>query len=191
TKAPASLLLQGTVDLQLAELLDPDISSSGQLRFDINSYGRENPNVHGQIRIVNANVATGTVPLGVQNGNGVLTLMQDRLQITEFKAAVGGGDFSASGAVAYRPSLHFDVALDGQDTHVLYNNVRGTFNTKLSLDGDMDSAQLNGQVNVAQLQFTPAFDLMDFAASLGGGDITPPPIGGFQQALRLNVGIDS
>src|SRR5262249_27213126 len=45
--APASMLLQGSVDLQLAQLLDPDIVSSGQLKFDIDSYGRRaDPNVH-------------------------------------------------------------------------------------------------------------------------------------------------
>jgi len=55
----------------------------------------------------------------------------------------------------------------------------------------MDSAQLQGQIGVAQLQFTPAFDLMDFMGDLGGGASTPPPVGGFEQALRLNVGINS
>ena len=192
SNAPASLLLRGTVDLQLAQMFDPEISSSGQIRFDIDSYGkRENPNVHGQVKIVNANITTGTVPLGLQNGNGVLTLLQDRLQITQFKGTVGGGDFNASGAVVYRPSLRFDVAFAGEETHVLYNNIRGTFNTKLALAGNMDSAQLQGQVNVVQLQFTPAFELMDFMGALGGADSTPPPVGGFEQALRLNVGIDS
>ncbi len=192
SNAPASMLLEGAVDLQLAQLLDPDITSSGQLRFDVNSYGqRANPNVHGEIRIVNANFATGTVPLGLQNGNGVLTLLQDRLQITQFRGMLGGGDFRVSGAVVYRPAVHFDIALATKDTRVLYNNIRGVFDTKLALVGSTDSAQLNGQVHVAQLQFTPAFDLMDFMGELGGGASTPPPAGGFEQALRLNVGIKS
>jgi translocation and assembly module TamB len=192
TNAPASMLLQGSMDLQLAQMFDPDISSSGQLRFDIDSYGRrDRPNVHGQIRIVNANIATGTVPLGLQDGNGVLTLLEDRLQITQFKGLVGGGDFSASGAVVYRPGVRFDVALSGRDTRMLYNNVRAAFDTKLALAGTMDSAQLNGQVQIAQVQFTPAFDLMDFMGDLGGGASTPPPTEGFAQALELNVGIAS
>jgi translocation and assembly module TamB len=192
SNAPASMLLQGSLDLQLAQLFDPDIVSSGQLKFGINSYGkRANPNVHGEVRIVNANFATGTVPLGLENGNGVITLLADRLQITQFRGILGGGDFSASGAVVYRPAMRFDVALATQDTRVLYNNIRGAFNTKLALVGNMDSAQLQGQVGVEQLQFTPAFDLMDFMGDLGGGASTPPPVGGFEQALRLNVGINS
>ena len=192
SNAPASTLLQGSVDLQLAQLFDPDIVSSGQLKFDINSYGRRaEPNVHGQVNIVNANFATGTIPLGLENGNGVLTLLQDRLQIAQFHGTVGGGDFSASGAVVYRPAIHFDLALAGQNTRILYNNIRGAFNTRLALAGTMDNAQLQGQVGVQQLQFTPAFELMDFMGELGGGASTPPPVGGFQQALRLNVNINS
>ena len=192
SKAPASLLLQGSLDLQLAQMFDPDITSSGQLRFDVNSYGqRQQPNVHGEIHIVNADISTTSAPLGLQNGNGVVTLLGDRLQISQFHGVVGGGDFSASGGVVYRPALRFDVALAGRDTRLLYNNVRGAFDTKLALLGDMDSARLQGQVTVTQLQFTPAFDLMDFMGTFGGGASTPPPIGGFQQALALNVGVDS
>ena len=190
--APASILLEGSVDLDLAQILDPDLVSSGQIKFDINSYGqRSNPNVHGEVRIVNANFSTGTVPLGLQNGNGVLTLLADRLQITQFQGILGGGNVTASGAVTYRPAVHFDVTLSGQDTRVLYNNIRGAFNSKLTLVGNMETAQLQGRVDVEQLQFTPAFDLTEFMSELGGGAATPPPVGGFQQALQLNVGINS
>ena len=192
TNAPASMLLQGSVDLSLVQIFDPELESSGQLKFDINSYGRRSdPNVHGEVHIVNANFATGTVPLGLQNGNGVLTLLADRVQISQFKGILGGGDVTASGAVVYRPAMHCDVTISARDTRVLYNDVRGAFNSKLTLVGNMDDAQLQGRVDVEQLQFTPAFDLMEFMSELGGGAATPPPAGGFQQALRLNVGINS
>lgn len=192
TDAPASVLLKGSMDLKVAQMFDPDIVSSGQVQFDIDSYGkRSDPNVNGQIRITNVNVTAAAVPLGLQNGNGVLTLLKDRLQITQFNGLIGGGDFSASGGVIYRPAMRFDVGLSTHDTRVLYNNIRGAFNTKLVLMGTLDSAQLQGQVSLEQLQFTPAFDLMDFMGELGGGAATPPPVGGFQQALSLNIGIKS
>jgi hypothetical protein len=90
--APASMLVQGSVDLRLAQLVSPDITSAGELRFDIDSNGRRSdPNVQGQIRIVNASFATAGAPLGLQNGNGVLTLTQDRLDVTQFNGKVGGG----------------------------------------------------------------------------------------------------
>jgi translocation and assembly module TamB len=190
--APVSLLLQGTMDLKLAELLDPDITSAGQLRFNINSYGqRANPDVQGQVQVVNASFATGDMPLGVQNGNGVLTLTKDRLNITSFQANVGGGTLKASGGVSYRPGLYFDLALAGNDIRVLYpDNVRSVSDLNLALTGTTDSALLRGNIRINQLSFTPDFDVSDLMAS-AGTDTTPPPAQGFGQNLQLDIGVAS
>ena len=135
---PASMLVRGSVDLRLAQLVSPDITSAGELRFDIDSYGRRSdPNVQGQIHIVNASFATAGAPLGLQNGNGVLTLTRDRLNITQFKGSVGGGVVTASGGIVYRPQLQFDLAMAGKGVRVLYDqNVRTTLNSNLALSGN-------------------------------------------------------
>lgn len=191
--APASLLLLGNVDLRLAELVSPDVTSSGQLQFNINSFGRRaDPNVEGQIRIVNATFATGDVPLGLSNGNGVMTLTRDRLNITQFTADVGGGRLTATGGVAYRPAIYFDLALNGRDMRMLIpGGVRTAVNTNLALNGTPTASLLRGQVNIVQLQLTPDFDLMNFMGSLGGGEATPPPTEGFANGLRIEVGVSS
>ncbi len=192
TKAPASLLLLGNIDLRLAQLYDPGITSSGQLRFNINSYGETtNPNVQGQINVVNANFASGDLPVGLQNGNGVLTLTKDRLDITSFKGQVGSGTVEASGGIVYRPSMQFDLALKGNGIRVLLpQGIRTGADTQLALTGNMQSALLSGQVRIDQLSFTPDFDLMNVAGQMGG-ETTPPPTGGFSQALQLNVAVQS
>ena len=192
SNAPASLLLLGNVDLRIAQLYDPTISSSGQLRFNINSYGQtSDPNVQGRIDVVNANFANGSLPVGLQNGNGVLTLTKDRLDITEFRGTVGSGIVEASGGVIYRPSLQFDLALKGTGIRVLIpQGIRTGVDTQLALTGNLQNAQLSGQVRVDQLSFTPDFDLMDFAGQLGGAT-TPPPNQGFSQALQLDVAVQS
>jgi translocation and assembly module TamB len=191
--APMSLLLLGNVDLRLAQLLDPDIASSGQVRFDINSYGqRANPDVQGRVEIVNANFATGQAPIGLQNGNGMLTLTKDRLDVTQFQGTVGGGTLSASGGIIYRPSLQFDLAMTGSGIRLLYpDGVRTGLDTNLALSGTTDSALLRGQVRIEQLQFVPGFDLMDFMGQFGGGETTPPPSQGFSQNLRLDIAVQS
>ena len=40
--APMSLLLLGSVDLHIAQLFNPDLRTSGQLKFNVNSYGAAN-----------------------------------------------------------------------------------------------------------------------------------------------------
>jgi translocation and assembly module TamB len=190
--APASLLVQGSMDLRLAQLVSPDISSGGELRFDIDSNGRRSdPKVQGQIRVVNASFATAGAPLGLQNGNGVLTLTQNRLDVTEFKGNVGGGTVNASGGVVYRPELRFDLALAAQGVRVLYDqSIRTSLSSNLTLSGSPENALLSGQVGVDELSFTSDFDIADFASQMGGEE-TLPPAQGFSQNVNLDVGVQT
>ncbi len=189
---PVSLLLLGAVDLRIAQLVSPDITSSGQLQFNINSFGQTaNPNVEGEVRIVNASVATGAAPLGLQNANGVLTLTKDRLDITQFQGTVGGGTLTAHGGVVYRPAMRFDVAVLGRDIHMLYpDGVREGFNANLTLTGTPQNAELGGQVRLTNLSFTPQFDLTSLMGSFGG-TTTPPPSQSFSDNLKLNLAVQS
>ena len=192
TNGPMSLMLLGTVDLQLAQLVSPDITSSGQLKFDINSNGqRQDPNVQGQVQVVNANFAAADAPVGLANGNGVLTLTKDRLIVSRFDAQIGGGPVSASGGVVYRPNLQFDLALQGRNIRMLYpDGVREGLDVKMALAGTPDNASLIGTVNVDQLSFTPDFDVMEMMGSFGGVS-TPPPAQGFSTNLHLNIAVRS
>ncbi len=193
SNAPARLMLLGNVDLRIASMIDPDIASSGQLQFDINGMGNtSNPDVQGQVRIVNATFATGDLPIGLSNGNGVMTLTRDHLNITSFTGTVGDGTVTATGGVAYRPNIFFDLALHGNNMRMLIpGGIRTAINTNLALNGTPTTSILRGQVNIEQLQFTPDFDLMNFMGSLGGGEATPPPTTGFANGLKLDVALRS
>jgi translocation and assembly module TamB len=189
---PVSLLLLGTVNLQIAQLFEPDIRSSGELKFNVNTNGATNsPNFAGEVDIVDANFASGDLPVGLQHGNGVLSLTKDRLNITKFQGTVGGGTLTAQGGVAYRPNIQFDLGLSANGVRALYpDGVRETVNANLRLAGTTDNAVLGGQVNLADLSFTPAFDLNSFINQFSGG-VTPPPTPGIAQNIQLNVGLNS
>jgi translocation and assembly module TamB len=189
---PVSLLLLGTVDLQLAQLFSPDIASSGQLQFNINSFGqRATPEVRGEVKILNASFATGAAPLGLQNGNGVLILTKDRLDITQFQGTVGGGSVTAHGGVIYRPELRIDIALGGKNVRMLYlDGLRAGFDLNLALAGTPQNASLNGQVHLTALSFTPDFDFMELMGSVSG-TTTPPPSRSFADNLKLNLTLQS
>ena len=188
---PVSLLLLGSLDLRLAQLFDPDVTSSGQLRFNINSYGAlSDPNVEGSVQVVNASFVLADAPLGLSNGNGVLALTRDRLNITSFEGTMGGGKVTARGSVVYRPSVQLDVALSAQGARMLYpEGVRQELSANLTLTGTFAQAALRGQVNVDQLSFAPDFDLSTLAAF--GNGVAEPPSRGFANNLRLNVAVRS
>lgn len=192
---PSSLLkvmLQGTVNLQLAQLFDPDLRSSGEVKLNVNSTGvASGANFGGQIEIVDAALSSVDLPVGLQHGNGTLTLTRDRLNISKFQGTVGGGAVSAQGGIALRPRLQFDIGLNARGIRMLYpQGVRESANANVYLSGSPDAATLSGSINLSDLSFTPAFDLSSFITQLSGG-VATPPTPGFSQNLQLNLSLRS
>ena len=190
TDAPAQITLLGNIDLALVHVLSPDTSASGQLEFDVNAAGRKiNQDVEGQIKIVNASFTTADAPVGLSQGNGVLTLRGTRLDVSQFTGKVGGGTVTASGGIVYRPSLQFDLALKGSDIRMLYpEGLRTDLGMSLAMSGTPKASLLSGQVKINRLNFTPDFDLTSFAGQFGG-ESSPPSRGGFTDDLKLNIAL--
>ena len=191
-KDAMAVTLLGTVDLKLAQLFSADVRSSGQVKFDIHSSGAaNNPNLGGQIDIIDANYASGDLPLGLQHGNGVLTLTKDRVNISKFEGTVGGGKLTAQGGVAYRPAVQFDLGVAANGIRMLYpQGLRETLNANIRLAGTMENSVLGGSVDIANLSFTPAFDLTNFINQFSGGIASPPSVG-FSQNVLLNLAVHS
>jgi translocation and assembly module TamB len=190
--APASLTATGSVDLQLLKVLEPDAQSSGQVQFDVLTAGTITaPDIQGQVRIINANFETLVMPVGLQNANGTLTLHNKRIDVTQFQASVGGGTIQASGGVAYRPALQFDLAMTAKGVRLLYpEGVRTQIDSNLGLTGTTQAAVLRGAVHIDTLSFTPDFDLSAFINQFTG-EVAPPPPQGFTQNIQLDVTVQS
>jgi translocation and assembly module TamB len=189
---PVSALLLGNVNLQLAQLFDPDVRSSGDLVFNINSYGvRKDPNVQGEVKIVDANYSNGSLPLGLQHGNGTVFLTKNRINIKAFQGEVGGGTLTAQGGVSLRPAIQFDLGAAAKNIRMLYpQGLREEISANLRLAGNEKNALLGGAVRVDNVSFTPAFDLTRFIGNFSSG-VTPPPTPGFSQNLHLNLAVNS
>ena len=188
----ASFLVEGTIDLRLAQMISPDLQSSGQLKFDINSqkYG-EGSNIQGQIRLVNANVESMLSPVGLSNANGLFTVTRDRLEIASFQGQVGGGTVTATGRVAYHPAIQFNLSMAANNVRLRYpEGVRAMLGSNLSLTGTTQAAQLQGQVRIERVSFTNDFDLTTFASQFSG-ESAPPPTTGMAQNIKLNINVQS
>ena len=188
---PVSLVLLGTVNLRLAQVLAPDVRSSGEIKFNIDAKGKTASDLAGEIDIVDANFASGDLPVGLQHGNGVLTLTNSRLNVTKFQGIVGGGTLTAQGGIAYSPAVQFDLGLNANGVRVLYpTGVRESVNANIRLAGTTDNAVLGGQVSLADLSFTPAFDLNSFIGEISGG-VSAPSTPGLAQSIQLNLNVTS
>jgi translocation and assembly module TamB len=191
-QGPMSLMARGSVDLQLAQLFDPDLHSSGQLKLNVDSRGPiSGGNLGGEIDIVDASLSSSEVPVGLQHGNGVLKLTTDRLNIQSFQGTVGGGTITAQGGVSYRPRLQFNLGLAANGIRILYpQGMRENVNANLQLTGAYSKAILGGSIDLSDLSFTPAFDLNTFVNQFSGG-VTAPASQGFAQNVELNLGVRS
>ena len=171
----------------------PDITSSGQLQFDIDSkrYGPD-ANLNGQIKMVNANLHTADSPVGLDNANGVINVTQTRLEISSFQGEMGGGTINATGAVAYRPSVQFHLGLAANNIRLRYpEGVRAILASNLALTGNTQASQLAGQVRIERVSFTPDFDLSTFTSQFSGEASDSGTPGSFTQGMKLNIAVQS
>lgn len=189
----AAFLVKGTVDLQIAQLIQPTLQSTGQLQFDIDSRRYSaGSNLNGQVRIVNATVHMLDSPVGLDHANGVFAVTKDRLEISSFKGQVGGGTVTATGGVAYRPALQFDLALAANQIRLRYpEGLRTVLNSNLSMTGNMQAALVSGKVLIQHISFTPDFDLGDFTGQFSSANSSGGPSTGFAQNVKLNVAVQS
>jgi translocation and assembly module TamB len=187
--APASILALGTIDLGIGQMFVPDVTTSGQIQFNINGTGRDaNPNVQGQIKIVNAAFAGDGLPVGLQNGNGALTLTNNRLEIDSFNGNVSGGTVTATGGVTFRPSIQFNLVLAANGIRTLYPpGVREGTDINLTFVGSPEAATLRGQVRLNEVSFSPTFDVEDLAGGLGSATGGGAPPTGFARNLNLDI----
>jgi translocation and assembly module TamB len=187
----ATYLLEGSVDLSLARMLQPDLAGSGQLKIEIDSRKRTPSSDRlGEIRLVNAGLHTPDTPLGLDNGNGVIAIGRSRLDIESLQGQVGGGAVKIHGGITYRPAIRFDLGLTGNDIRLRYpEGVRSLLESNLALAGTKDKAMLSGTVTVQNLSLTRDFDVSSVANNFLESE--PSTSAGFMQRVRLDVNVQS
>ena len=189
---PMSVLLLGTVDLQLVHLFDPDLRTSGQVKFNVNSSGvGAGAGFGGNIDLVDASLSSPDLPVALLHCNGSFALSNNRISVTQFKGDVGGGTLTAQGGVALRPSIQFDFGVAAHDVRMLYpQGMRESIDANLRMTGSTASALLGGNVNLTDVSFTNAFDLDSFIDQFSGG-VESPPSQGFSNNIALNLAVRS
>ena len=189
----ATFLVKGNIDLQAAQLFVPDLTSTGQIQFDVDSsrYGASS-NLNGQIKIVDANLHTLDSPVGLDHANGTINVTQARLEIAGFQGEMGGGTLLVTGGAAYRPSVQFNLGLEARNIRVRYpEGVRTIVASNLALTGNMQQSLLSGQVSLDRVSFTPDFDLNTFSSQFAGGPADAGTPGSLAQGMKLNVSVQS
>jgi translocation and assembly module TamB len=190
--ASPTLAAQGTVDVRLLRIVTPDVQSSGIVALDLRATGSAaNPDVEGQLQLKDVTLASPDAPVGVEKLNGTLDITKDHLNISKMNGQVGGGQVSVGGSIAYRPSLQFNLALQGKSVRLRYpEGLRSLLDANLAFTGNTQASTLNGRVLIDSLSFTSDFDLSKFGDQFSTGTTTVSQPG-FADTLKLAIAVQS
>ncbi|HZC23249.1 MAG TPA: translocation/assembly module TamB domain-containing protein, partial [Candidatus Binatia bacterium] len=182
-----TLTANGSVDMHVLQLISPDVRSSGTVMLNVRSSGSA---IQGQMQLQNLALNTVDAPVGIEKLNGNVNIGNDRVQLSNVTAQLGGGDVSLGGSVAYKPSLQFNLALQGKSMRLRYpEGLRSLLDANLAFSGNMQASRLSGRVIVDNLSFTPDFDLSTFADQFSTGNTPSQP--GFADTIKLGISVQS
>jgi translocation and assembly module TamB len=182
----------GTVNLKLAETIDPDLTASGTTTFKVEAHGPlQNPNLSGRVDFEDAALALEDLPNSLSQLHGTLEFNRDRLEVKSLTAMSGGGLLSVSGYLAYRNGLYADLSLKGKGIRIRYpQGVSSAADIALQLQGPQNNLLLSGGVMITRFTVNPEMDFVALASQANKSKLVPPA-NAPSNHVRLDVRIQS
>lgn len=163
------LSASGSVNLKLAESLDPDLTASGATTFQVEAHGPlSNPNLRGRVDFENGSLSLEDLPNGLSQIHGTLEFNQNRLDVTSLTAMSGGGLLSVGGSLSYQHGLYANLTVTGKGIRIRYpQGVSSLADATLKLEGAQSNLLLSGNVLITRFTASPDLDIAALAAQAG------------------------
>ena len=187
-----NLTAEGSVNMKLLQTLYPDMTSSGDVTFNMTAAGSfDRPELTGQVKLSNVAMSIENLPNGLSQLNGTLQFDQDRLQVQNLTGTTGGGQVSITGYATYQQGIYCDLTATGTAIRIRYpTGISSMVNTKLRLQGTQNALLLSGNVLLTRFTINPNLDFASFAGASSG--VTPPPDpNAFANHVRLDIHVTS
>lgn len=191
-KRRLDLAADGSINLKLAETIDPDLTASGTTTFRVEAHGPlTDPNLTGRIDFENASLALEDLPNSLSQLRGTLEFNQNRLEVKSLTAMSGGGQLSVTGYLSYQHGLYADLALKGKSIRIRYpQGVSSAADINLQLQGPQNNLLLSGNVMITRFTVSPELDLVALASQTTKSQ-TIAPADAPSNHVRLDVRIQS
>ena len=159
----------GTIDLKVAQTIDPDVTASGKTTFNVEAHGTvEHPGLRGRIDVDNGALALGDLPNGLSQMKGSLEFDQDRLEVRNLTAMTGGGLLSVGGSLTYQRGLYADLTVTGKGVRIRYpEGISSLADASLRLEGPRTNLLLSGDLLITRFAVSPELDLAALASQEG------------------------
>ncbi len=156
----------GTINLKVAETIDPDLTASGNTSFQVEAHGPlMNPNLKGRIDFQNAALSLEDMPNGLSQLHGTLEFNQNRLEVRSLTAMSGGGLLSLGGYLAYQHGIYADLTVKGDQIRIRYpQGVSSLANATLHLQGMQNNLLLSGDVLITRFAVNSELDIAALVA---------------------------
>lgn len=156
----------GSINLKLGQMLDPDLTASGTTTFQVEGHGPlKNPGLRGRIDFENGSLALEDVPNGLSQLHGTLEFNQDRLEVKSLTAMSGGGLLGVTGYLAYQRGLYADLRVTAKGIRIRYPvGVSSLADANFRLQGLENNLQLSGDVLITRFSVSPDLDFLALAA---------------------------
>jgi translocation and assembly module TamB len=182
----------GSINLKVAETMDPDLKASGSTSFQVEAHGPLlNPGLRGRIDFKNAALSLGDVPNGLSQLCGSLEFNQNRLEIRSLTAMTGGGLLTLGGYLAYQHGLYADLTATGSGIRIRYpQGISSLADAQLHLQGLQNNLLLSGNVLLTRFAINSDLDIAALAQQTESmGSITP--LDAPSNHIRLDVHFSS
>jgi translocation and assembly module TamB len=191
-KMQLDLAASGSINLKLAETVDPDITASGTTSFQVEAHGPlSSPALTGRVQFQNAAIALEDLPNGLSQLQGTLEFNQNRLEVRSLTAMSGGGLISVGGFLSYQHGLFANLTATGDGIRIRYPlGVSSQANASLLLQGPRNNLLLSGDVLITRFTVSPSLDIAALAAEANAAQSFAPPDAPSNH-VRLDVHITS
>jgi translocation and assembly module TamB len=165
-KRQLDLAASGSINLKLAETLDPDLTASGTTTFQVEAHGPlRNPGLQGRIDFENSSLSLEDLPNGLSQLHGTLEFNQNRLEVKTLTAMSGGGLLSVGGWLAYQHGIYANLSVTGKGIRIRYpQGVSSLADATFRLEGSQSNLLLAGNVLITRFAASADLDIGALAA---------------------------
>ncbi|HUR80731.1 MAG TPA: translocation/assembly module TamB domain-containing protein, partial [Thermoanaerobaculia bacterium] len=185
--------VKGRIEAALLQLFVPDVRAEGHMDVALKIGGTVTaPKTVGTADLVDAEIKFAGFPQLIDDINGRLRFGAERIDIESLRATVGGGQVVAGGFIALEGMKPQRARITLQGTEVslrAYEGMTLAGNFTLLLSGDLDSAQLTGDVDVTRALYFREFDLQQTLLNLvlSRTRVAPTTAATWQDRVRLRI----
>jgi translocation and assembly module TamB len=188
--------INGTVDLRLLGGFIPSLDIRGSAAINTKIEGTlDRPQIIGRMQVQDVSANYGDFPVGLSKVTGTFIFDTSRMNFSEVHAEIGGGQMTLSGNLTYGEGMNsarYDITSKATNVRIRYpEGMSWLANGTLRFSGNLQAAQLAGNVTIQRVLMSQGFDLASLIGSSSSPLAAPLTSSAFLRNLQFEIQADS